>query len=51
VEEREKCSQRRKPSGVGTCTDVVLVTETEELLNMFLAYIIRGEQGIVGDKP
>jgi len=29
---------------------VVLVTETKELLNMYLAYSLRGERMAVGDK-
>jgi hypothetical protein len=50
VQETEKGPERRQPAGIRTRADVALVTETEELLDVFLANDLREERLAVGYK-
>lgn len=50
VQKKEKGPERRQPAGIRTRADVELVTETEELLDVFLAYTLREERLVVGNK-
>lgn len=48
VQETEKGPERRQSAGIRTRADVALVTETEELLDVFLANDLREERLAVG---